>query len=300
MSRKSALNSHISQETLLQHQYNTSKVFLPTHHTYNTGHQQTSINHTIQPPKMGGSTSKPFLSPRLFSRYSTAPCSARNITWQYIHSAGHLPPAYAECANTKDVLDVWQCSEGECKPEAGLLELVFRSEFEYYSWPWNTWDGLGDSMVGRLEGNQTAGIGGQLVKRGGWVGAEAGAGTGAGGWNGTARVRPTSVDGSAVARIKYHGANGGNRTSSITTPATSPVQWNQVGVGAGIIVLLVLALAFVLWFNCKGGKSRTKNNIKSMEAAEEKKALVRDVDFDIENLEGFEVIALDESDGRGM
>lgn len=241
---------------------------------------------------MGGSTSKPLISPGLFSHSSTAPCSARNITWQYIHTAGRLPPAYAECANAEDVLDAWQCAEGECRPAPGL---VFRSEFEYYSWPWNTWDGLGDPMVGRREGKRTVGSAAQL----GWRGEGAAGGGGGVGvdWNGTVTMTPTSVDGSAVARIQHHGANNGNSTRSLSDPTTKPIRWNEVAVGAGTIMLLVLALGFVLWFNCRKLCQRRKD-AKSRRRAEEREALVGVMDFDIENEEGFEDIALEENEGR--
>jgi hypothetical protein len=67
-------------------------------------------------------------------------CSARNITWQYIHSNGSLPTAYADCPGSQAILNSHCCQEGRCHPTY-FLDM----EFERYEW--NDWDGLGSPYM---------------------------------------------------------------------------------------------------------------------------------------------------------
>lgn len=123
----------------------------------------------------------------------------------------------------------------------------------YCSWLGNTREALVGRGKGKGDWNQMMGCGGRMVGRGE-------EGRGSEDWNGT-----------AVARIQYHGDDGRNDTSSnVSLPSTKPVQRNDVVVSAGIIVaLLVLALAFVLWFNCKR-KTRNQKRRKSQSKSKSK------------------------------
>lgn len=44
------------------------------------------------------------------------PCSARNITWHYMHSRGNLGQPYISCPNTQKFLRQHCCRDGECHP----------------------------------------------------------------------------------------------------------------------------------------------------------------------------------------
>jgi hypothetical protein len=68
-------------------------------------------------------------------------CSARNITWQYIHTGnGSLPTAYADCPGSRAILNSHCCQKGRCYPTY-LVDM----EFERYEW--NDWDGLGSPYM---------------------------------------------------------------------------------------------------------------------------------------------------------
>lgn len=104
---------------------------------------------------MGSSNSKNL--PPLHWASSTAPCSDRNITWQYLHTRGNLSPPYTDCPNLVDALDRWSCEHGHCQPAKYLDEFqswilyIFPTEFIKYARPKGTWDGLGNPLVGRWE-----------------------------------------------------------------------------------------------------------------------------------------------------
>ncbi len=50
-------------------------------------------------------------------------CSARNITWQYIHYSGHLPYPYNNCPHISAILDWNNCREGICEPSCWPLSV---------------------------------------------------------------------------------------------------------------------------------------------------------------------------------
>jgi hypothetical protein len=66
-------------------------------------------------------------------------CSARNITWKYIHSNGSLPNAYADCLDSQAILQSHCCKGGRCYPY--FLDVEFQ-RYEY-----NDWDGLGSPYM---------------------------------------------------------------------------------------------------------------------------------------------------------
>ncbi|KAH6683264.1 hypothetical protein B0J14DRAFT_575524 [Halenospora varia] len=66
----------------------------------------------------------------------TDSCSARNITWQYIHYSGELPAAYLNCTDVKPILQTHCCYNKTCHPNS-----IFDNEFKRYEW--KDWDGLG-------------------------------------------------------------------------------------------------------------------------------------------------------------
>ncbi|KAG9249042.1 hypothetical protein BJ878DRAFT_537808 [Calycina marina] len=73
-------------------------------------------------------------------------CSARNITWQYIHTHGNVSQAYTNCQHYDVILRSHCCINGVCKPS------VMDVEFGRYAWVNTTmngtfisipWDGMG-------------------------------------------------------------------------------------------------------------------------------------------------------------
>ena len=78
--------------------------------------------------------------------YSAIPnfgCSARNVTWQYIHNNGHLPPPYTTCPLVSAILDWNRCQFGECTPRFWPFDV----EFRHYTHA--DWMGLGDPYLNR-------------------------------------------------------------------------------------------------------------------------------------------------------
>jgi hypothetical protein len=94
-------------------------------------------------------------------------CSARNITWHYIHSSYQtmptplnttntsnslikptgpylLPEPYASCPYASDILSTYGCIDGDCHPYP-----LVQSEWTRYTWPQETWDGLGNPYLDR-------------------------------------------------------------------------------------------------------------------------------------------------------
>ncbi|KAH8687815.1 hypothetical protein BGZ60DRAFT_522457 [Tricladium varicosporioides] len=66
----------------------------------------------------------------------TDSCSARNITWQYVHHYGELPAVYSNCTDAKSILQTHCCYNKTCHPN-----WAFDNEFKRYEW--RDWDGLG-------------------------------------------------------------------------------------------------------------------------------------------------------------
>jgi hypothetical protein len=73
-------------------------------------------------------------------------CSARNITWQYLHNNGSLPTAYADCPDSQAILHSHCCREGRCYP--------YFLDIEFQRATYNDWDGLGSPyMPGEEKGS---------------------------------------------------------------------------------------------------------------------------------------------------
>ncbi|KAF4631221.1 hypothetical protein G7Y89_g6913 [Cudoniella acicularis] len=77
---------------------------------------------------------------------SKSPCSARNITWQFIHNNGVLPSSYAQCPDAQAILDHHCCDDFTCHPNTW-----FDKEFSRYGL--DNWDGLGSPYPGEVPDN---------------------------------------------------------------------------------------------------------------------------------------------------